>query len=68
MVMRILEMMMVIVRPDHAAFTVTLSLTKSLLMLYQEMAAAASNAKDEILLTIVHSSPILNIILILSQQ
>ena len=26
------------------------------------------NAKDEILLTIVHSSPILNIILILSQQ
>ena len=67
MLMRILEMRMVIVRPDHAAFTVTLSLTKSLL-LYQEMAAAASNAKDEILLTIVHSSPILNIILILSQQ
>ena len=65
--MRILEVMMVILRPDHAAFTVTLSLTKSLL-LYQEMAAAASNAKDEILLTIVHSSPILNIILILSQQ
>ena len=67
MLMRILEMMMVIVRPHHAAFTVKLSLTKSLL-LYQEMAAAASNAKDEILLTIVHSSPILNIILILSQQ
>ena len=58
-------MMMVIVSPHHAAFTVTLSPTKSLL-LFQEMVAAASNA-EEILLTIVHSSPILNIILILSQ-
>ena len=46
MVMRILErMMMVIVSPHHAAFTVTLSPTKRVL-LFQEMVAATSNGGD----------------------